>query len=102
MEDKTAIIEEIPLYTKVDVIQSLYPLKLNSPIYFTLEEYSDGVIAQNSETESCASAETEFEAVEGLRNEIIALYRDLKNMPDEELGKKPLRWKKFLCSIISE
>lgn len=91
-----------PLYTKVDVIQSLYPLNLKSPIFITIEAYSDEVFAQNMETETWASAETEFDAVEGLRNELTELYQDLKETPDEKLGKRPLRWKKFLCSIISD
>lgn len=103
METKTIETgEAIPLYTKLDVIQTLYPLNLKSPIYFTLEIYSDEIIARHTDTESWASAENEFEAIEGLRKEITDLYFDLKDTPDDKLGKLPLRWKKFLCSIITE
>lgn len=96
------ILEEKPLYTKVTAIQHLMTRRLNNPLYITLEFYKDGIIAEHPDTESWAEGETEYEAIDGLRYEIEDLYDDLKEIPDEELGRNPLRWKRFLLSIVGE
>ena len=100
METKNVFVEEKPVYTKVTAIQYLATLKLNNPIYVTLEIYEDGILAEHPDTESWAEGDTEYEAIDGLRTEIEALYKHLIDAPDENLGRNPLRWKKFLLSIV--
>ncbi|MBC8205044.1 hypothetical protein ISS30_08655 [bacterium] len=93
---------ENPTYTKVMVIQRLINYKLKDPLYINLEIYPDGIIAEHTDTESWAEAETEYEAIDGLRIEIEDLYEHLKNTPDEQLGRNPLSWKRLLNSCVEE
>ena len=93
---------EKPLSTKITAIQRLMNYKLNSPFYINLEIYPDSVIAEHTDTESWAEAETEYEAIDGLRIEIEDLYEHLKTTPNEQLGRNPLSWKRLLNSCIEE
>ena len=72
---------------------------LNQPIYITIETDEDTVIASLDDIEAFAYADTEFEAINGLCEEIVALYEDLKASRDN-LGILPEKWLGYLDSII--
>ncbi len=73
---------------------------LNRPIYITIEPDGDAFIASLDDIEAFNYADTEFEAINGLCEEIIALYEDLtKNR--ENLGILPQKWLEYLNEAIS-
>lgn len=74
--------------------------KLKQPIYITIETDVDTVIASLDDIEAFAYGDTEFEAINGLCDEIIALYEDLRAHRDN-LGILPEKWLEFLDSAIS-
>ena len=72
---------------------------LNKPIYITIETEGDAVIASLDDIEAFACADTEFEAVNALCEEIVELYEDLRKDP-ENLGILPRKWLAFLDEAI--
>jgi hypothetical protein len=73
---------------------------LNKPIYITIETDEDVIIASLDDIEAFAYADTEFEAVNGLCEEIIVLYEDLrKNRAN--LGVLPQKWLNYLEEAIT-
>lgn len=73
---------------------------LNKPIYITIETDEDVIIASLDDIEAFAYADTEFEAVNGLCEEIIVLYGDLrKNRAN--LGVLPQKWLNYLEEAIT-
>jgi hypothetical protein len=73
---------------------------LNRPIYITIENDGDNVIASLDDIEAFAYADTEFEAIDGLCEDIVALYEDLiKNR--ETLGVLPKKWLAYLDEAIT-
>jgi len=73
---------------------------LNGPIYVTIETDENAVIASLDDIEAFAYADTEFEAVNGLCEEIVVLYEDLKKNRDS-LGILPKKWLGYLDSVIT-
>ena len=73
---------------------------LNQPIYISLETDEDTVIASLDDIEAFAYADTEFEAINSLCEEIITLYEDLKANRDN-LGILPEKWLGYLDSVIT-
>jgi len=73
---------------------------LNKPIYITVETEADTVIASLDDIEAFASADTEFEAVNNLCEEIVELYEDLRK-DRENLGALPQKWLAFLDEVIA-
>jgi len=73
---------------------------LKKPIYISIEFEKNVVIASLDDIEAFAYAETEFEAIDCLRDEIVDLYEDLKNEKKENLGRLPQRWLIYLEEII--
>ena len=73
---------------------------LNGPIYITIETDEDTVIASLDDIEAFAYADTEFEAVNGLCEEIVVLYEDLRKNR-ENLGILPKKWLGYLDSVIT-
>jgi len=73
---------------------------LNKPIYITIETEGDEVIASLGDIEAFARADTEFEAVNALCEEIVELHEDLRKDPDS-LGILPRKWLAFLNETIS-
>ena len=100
MELKEQIIEEKPLFSKTVAIQRLINYTLKSPLYVNVEFYKDYVFAEHLDTESWAEGEDDYDAIDGLRMEIEALYKHLKKTPDEKLGRNLLSWKKLLIAAI--
>src|SRR4030066_1044399 len=64
---------------------------LKKPIYITIEREKDVVIASLDDIEAFAYADTEFEAINRLCEEIINIYEDLQADRDN-LGKFPKKW----------
>jgi type I restriction-modification system DNA methylase subunit len=73
---------------------------LNQPIYISIETDEDTVIASLDDIEAFAYADTEFEAINGLCDEIVALYEDLRANRDN-LGILPEKWLGYLDSVIT-
>ncbi|MFH1563220.1 MAG: hypothetical protein ABIF11_07395 [Nitrospirota bacterium] len=75
---------------------------LKKPLYITLEtDENDKVIASLDEIEAFAYADTEFEAINLLCEEIINLYEDLKDS-SEDLGVLPRKWLQYLKEVIEK
>jgi type I restriction-modification system DNA methylase subunit len=73
---------------------------LNKPIYITIETERDAIIASLDDIEAFACADTEFEAVNNLCEEIVELYEDLRK-DRENLGILPQKWLAFLDEVIA-
>jgi type I restriction-modification system DNA methylase subunit len=74
--------------------------KLNQPIYILLETDEDTVIASLDDIEAFAYADTEFEAINGLCDEIVTLYEELRANRNN-LGILPEKWLDYLDSVIT-
>jgi len=73
---------------------------LKTPIYITIERDEDIIIASLDDIEAFAYADTEFEAINGLCEEIVALYEDLRENRDN-LGILPKKWLTYLDEVIT-
>ena len=73
---------------------------LKAPIYVTIERDEDFFIASLDDIEAFAYADTEFEAINGLCEEIVALYEDLRENRDN-LGVLPKKWLEYLDEVIT-
>ena len=72
---------------------------LKNPVYITIEQDKNMVIASLDDIEAFAYADTEFEAINLLCEEIIILYEDLRS-DRKLLGKLPAKWLAYLEEII--
>jgi hypothetical protein len=72
---------------------------LRSPMYVALEVTDDQVTASLDDIEAFACADTEFEATSQLCEEIVELYEDLMEDP-ENLGPLPRKWLAYLKETI--
>jgi len=112
MESKILTEEQYKILSKklIDAIESRYKIiALNSlrhphyilkkPVYITIEMEKDIVIASLDDIEAFAYADTEYEAINKLCDEISCIYEDLKNDKDN-LGMLPRKWLAFLDEII--
>ena len=72
---------------------------LRYPVHITLEIEANKVIASFDDIEAFSYADSEFEAINRLCEEIIQLYKDL--LEDEEnLGPLPKKWLRYLKETI--
>lgn len=69
------------------------------PIFITIEIEKDTVIAGLDDIEAFAYADTEFEAINSLCQEIINIYEDLKE-DRKNLGALPEKWLGYLEDVI--
>ena len=76
--------------------------RLSSPVEVITEEYDDGVTARFAEIESVGHGTTEPEALVMLKQDIVALYEELRDSPDAELGRLPQAWRCILGKLIVE
>jgi hypothetical protein len=74
---------------------------LKKPIYITIEKEKDVVIASLDDIEAFAYADTEFEAINRLCEEIVNIYEDLKEDRDK-LGALPQKWLQYLEEVIED
>ncbi len=77
-------------------------LALQFPLVVAVEEFRTEVVASWPEVEAWGSGSTDAEAINALKDAIADLYFELKQTPDANLGKTPLRWKRALVSAIRE
>lgn len=97
------LINSIERHFKIVPINTLqhHKYKLIKPVYITIEMGKDFIIASLDDIEAFAYADTEFEAINQLCEEIINIYEDLQE-DRENLGKFPKRWLAFLEEIIEK
>ena len=69
------------------------------PIFVTIETEKNAVIASFADVEAFAYADTEFEAINSLCQEIINIYEDLK-ADRKNLGVLPKQWLEYLEDVI--
>jgi hypothetical protein len=72
---------------------------LKKPVYITIEIEDDAVIASLDDIEAFAYADTEFEAINLLCEEIINIYEDLR-ADRQNLGILPQKWLQYLEEVI--
>jgi PHD/YefM family antitoxin component YafN of YafNO toxin-antitoxin module len=72
---------------------------LRKPIYITVELEKNTVIASLDDIEAFQYADTEFEAINYMCEEIINIYEDLKD-DKENLGILPQKWLQYLDEVI--
>lgn len=72
---------------------------LKKPLYITVEIEDNLVIASLDDIEAFAHADTEYEAINRLGEEIVNIYEDLKD-DKENLGILPKKWLAFLEEVI--
>lgn len=72
---------------------------LKKPIYITIEKKDDVVTASLDDIEAFAYADTEFEAINSLCEEIVNIYEDLIEERDK-LGALPQKWLQYLEEVI--
>lgn len=96
---KIALASE-PRYRIVPLNSLKHPkYRLRAPVHILLEIEGDQVIASLDDIEAFAYAETESEAINGLTEEIVQIYEDLKK-DRESLGPLPLKWWEYLKEIV--
>ena len=54
------------------------------------------------ELELYGEGKNEMEALKDLKLELIDIYENFVNMPDEELGDSPREWKRILQSLVNK
>jgi hypothetical protein len=72
---------------------------LKKPILITLEIDKNTIIASLDDIEAFSYADTEYEAINGLCDEIMLLYQDLTE-DKENLGPLPRKWLNYLEELI--
>lgn len=95
------IVNEIRTDFKIIPLNSLKSADylLARPLMILLEKEDDHYIASLDDIEAFHVAETEYEAINGLCEEIIQLHEDLSE-PGSKLGPIPRRWLIFLKDYI--
>ncbi len=95
------IIQSIGTRFRIVPLNSLKHLeyRLRHPIFISLEYDAEQVIASFDDIEAFSSADTESEAMDLLRDEIVSLYEDLKTDRDN-LGPLPAKWLQLLEATI--
>ncbi|MHC9542166.1 MAG: hypothetical protein AB9903_21865 [Vulcanimicrobiota bacterium] len=73
---------------------------LKKPVFITLENDKDKIIASLDDIEAFSYADTEYEAINGLCEEITNLYEDLDD-DRENLGPLPQKWLHYLEELIA-
>ncbi|MGB5157895.1 hypothetical protein [Desulfobacterium sp. N47] len=73
---------------------------LKKPIYITIETDGEAIIASLDDIEAFSYADTEFEAINALCEEIVMLYEDMKTNR-ENLGILPQKWLEYLNEVIT-
>ncbi len=82
----------------LNTLQNPY-YNLKRPLYITIEQEKDTVIAALDDIEAFSYADTEYEAINKLCEEIVSVYEDLKN-DKANLGVLPKKWIAFLEEVI--
>ena len=73
---------------------------LNRPLFVSIEEDENEVVASAPELQASGFGSTDSEAIDDLKIVLGRLYQDLSETPDHELGKLPLAWRRLLMGIV--
>ena len=76
--------------------------ELRTPLDITVEIHQHEVIAIIPDLELYGEGSNQIEAVNDLKLELLDLYDDLEEMPDEELGEFPRSWGKTLRQLVKK
>ncbi len=103
LEDRVAKLEKTPLIvaTKIHDL-ALDNYRLKKPIDAIIKFYPNEVLAVIPDLEIVGEGNNEIEALNDLKLELIDLFDDLKDIPENKLGKYPKSWKKIITSIIKQ
>jgi len=95
------IVNEIRDDFKIVPVNSLKSMAytLTKPLLILIEKENDQYIASLDDIEAFHTADTEYEAVNGLCDEIIQLYEDLSES-GSKLGPLPEKWLIFLRDYL--
>ena len=97
------IIKEIKSDFRMIPLNSLKSSKysLKKPLIILQEKDDSHYIASLDDIEAFSVADTEYEAIDGLREEIVQVYEDLLTSP-RNLGPLPQKWFHFLNDYIEK
>jgi len=84
----------------VPILYKMGTSKVTDQIDQTIETDGDNVVASLDDIEAFAYADTEFEAIDGLCEEIVALYEDLRKNR-KNLGALPQKWLAYLDEAVT-
>ncbi len=79
-----------------------YCLKVERLPISVESSHQDGWIAYYKPVNLYGFGDTFPEAIKDLQNDFIDLLKELKDTPDNKLGKLPRKWKQHLSEIIME
>ena len=75
--------------------------RLLFPLIISLEDYGVEIIASWPEVEAWGTGNTDSEAINALKDDIVRLCDDLLGAQDLTLGKLPRRWAMALRAVIA-
>ena len=73
---------------------------LNRPLFVSIEEDDNEVVASVPELRASGFGSTDGEAIDDLKSILGELYRDLIETPDDKLGRLPLAWRRILVELV--
>ena len=73
---------------------------LNRPLFVSIEEDDNEVVASIPELRTSGFGSTDGEAIDDLKSILGELYQDLIETPAEQLGTLPLVWKRILTELV--
>ena len=77
-------------------------IPLRMPLIAIIQHDEDEVSARIPEFSASGFGATESDAIADLKEELGALYLELSDIPDDELGQIPKRWKRGLGHFVME
>ena len=103
LEERVEILEKNPSIVKTKICDLLIDnYRLKKPIEAILKFYPEEVLAVIPELEIFGEGNNEIEAINDLKLELVDLFDDLRDVPEEQLGEFPKSWKKIITSLIKE
>ncbi len=95
------IVRSIEMKSRIVPLNTLNHPKyyLKTPVCISLEYDGDTVIAGFSDIEAFSFADTEYEAIGQLCEQIVMLFEDLAS-DEKALGPSPKKWLAYLREII--
>lgn len=75
-------------------------LPLRLPLTVIIQNDEDEVVARLPEFSASGFGISESDAVEDLKSELGELYKELSEIPEDELGSLPKRWKRGLDHLV--
>lgn len=75
-------------------------LPLRLPLTAIIQHDEDEVVARLPEFSASGFGISETEAIADLKSELGSLYKELTEIPEDELGTLPIRWKRGLYNLV--